>query len=46
VITKERLTIKLETKGDAVVERREALKKGDLFRKVFALELAIENKDT
>ena len=46
VITKERLTIRLGTKGDAIAERREALKKGDLFRKIFALELVLENKDT
>jgi exopolyphosphatase/guanosine-5'-triphosphate,3'-diphosphate pyrophosphatase len=45
-ITKERLTIKLGTKGDAIAESREALKKGDLFRKMFALELVLENKGT
>jgi exopolyphosphatase/guanosine-5'-triphosphate,3'-diphosphate pyrophosphatase len=46
VITDERLTIKLGAKGDAIAERREGLKKGDLFRKVFAHELVLDNEGT
>ncbi len=38
----ERLTIKLTGKSDSSAERSEALKKGDLFRKVFHLGLVLE----
>ncbi len=40
---KGRLTIKLETEGEAAAEKEEAMKKGDLFRKAFRLELALDN---
>jgi hypothetical protein len=44
ILSKDRLTIKLDSKGDPSAEKGEAMKKGDLFKKVFHLDLVVENK--
>ncbi len=44
VVATERLTIKLKAKGDPSAEESEALKKGDLFHKVFRLEIVLKNE--
>jgi putative phosphoesterase len=42
VVDKDQLTIRLRTKGDASAEKAEAMKKGDLFRKAFQLDIVLE----